>query len=88
MFLLVWWWRPGGGEGDSQVVDDSINDLVVGDKGDYLHLAATPWTDKRVDLVNLLNPPTQTANLPIVGCSRRYFGGCHLEGETQTDYPP
>ena len=40
MFLLVWWWRPGGGEGDLQVVYDSINDLIVGDKGEYLHLGA------------------------------------------------
>ena len=53
-FLLVRWWRPGGGEGDLQVVDDSINDLIVGDKGEYLHLAATCRTDEWINLVNLL----------------------------------
>ena len=30
----------GGIEGGSQPVDDSIDHLVVGDKGDHLHLAA------------------------------------------------
>jgi hypothetical protein len=42
----VWWWRPGGGEGDSQVVYDSINDLIVGDKGEYLDPGATCRTDE------------------------------------------
>ena len=50
----MWWWRPGGGEGDSQVVYDSINDLIVGDKGEYLHLGATCRTDEWINLVNLL----------------------------------
>ena len=51
--LLVWWWRPLGSEGNCQVMDDLVNDLIVGDEGDWLHLGAACRTDKRIDLVNL-----------------------------------
>ena len=33
-----------GSEGDCQVMDDSIYDLIVGYEGDYLHLTATCGT--------------------------------------------
>ena len=60
LFLLVWWWRPLASEGDPQVMDDLINDLIVGDEGYNLHLAAAIGTDERVNLINLLYefPPT------------------------------
>ena len=49
------WWRPGGGEGDPQVVDDLVDDRVVGDEGNDLHLGAAGRTDEGISLVDLPN---------------------------------
>jgi hypothetical protein len=36
-------------EGKSEVVDDPVCDLIVGDEGDGLHLGATSGADKRIN---------------------------------------
>ena len=47
------WRRPGGGEGNTQVVDDLVDDRVVGDEGYDLHFCAAVGTDEGIDLIDL-----------------------------------
>jgi len=41
-------------EGELEVMDDLIDDLMVFDKGDDMHLASASRTEQRIDLVDFL----------------------------------
>ena len=47
------------------MVDDLVNDLMVGDEGDCLHLGATCGIDKWVNLVDHLNMLGISRTIPV-----------------------
>jgi hypothetical protein len=50
------------GEGNCQVVDDLIDDRVVCDEGNNLHLGSAGRTGQRINLINLPYPATPLAS--------------------------
>jgi hypothetical protein len=79
--LLVRRWRSGGPEGDTQVVDDLVYDLVVGDESDQLAGSAHPeWDQNRKDFVREVGKK-RIGKLLCLGCGvgGGVKGGCFLQ---------